>query len=195
MAIACASHAAGEEAESADAPVAPPLPLPEPAGYTHWVGGIGIGNGLRLNNPFRLSQQLGDDAQSLSRTAVYFTSFAGVAFGAPNGLQHGGAVNLDAALDGIGQQTLTPAYLLLYRAAPPLWLRGRIGMPVVLTPDVTGGVEGSFGMTWLFTAGIGLYADLVGSVFYGAATYDQDVTTIPILSLQLGTTIDFEVLP
>ena len=106
-----------------------------------------------------------------------------------------GSSTLTVALDGVGQQTLTPAYLLLYRLGTPFWMRSRLGTPIVVTPDLTGGFEASVGLTWLLTAGLGLYTDLVGSLFYGAATYESDVTSIPIVSLQVGTTIDVEVLP
>src|SRR5689334_12933139 len=40
-------------------------------GYQHWLGGVGVGKGLRLNNPYRLPRVLGDDAESLSLTATY----------------------------------------------------------------------------------------------------------------------------
>jgi len=35
----------------------------------------------------------------------------------------------------------------------------------------------------------------VGSLYYGAATQDRSVTTIPVLSAQLGLFVDYEVLP
>jgi hypothetical protein len=45
------------------------------------------------------------------------------------------------------------------------------------------------------TGGVGIKADLIGSLFYGAATRDTSVTVIPILSAQVGVVIDYEVLP
>jgi hypothetical protein len=45
------------------------------------------------------------------------------------------------------------------------------------------------------TAGVGATAELIGSLFYGAATQDEAVTLIPIVSLQIGILIDLEVLP
>ena len=51
------------------------------------------------------------------------------------------------------------------------------------------------GGAWLFTAGLGLHAELIGNLFYGAATWDKGLTTIPMLSLQVGLIADYEVLP
>jgi len=38
-------------------------------------------------------------------------------------------------------------------------------------------------------------SELVGSLYYGAATQDRSVTTIPVLSAQIGLFVDYEVLP
>ena len=53
---------------------------------------------------------------------------------------------------------------------------GRLGVPVVLEPDVTAGVELGAAAVWHFLAGLGIYAELIGSLFFGAATLDKDRT-------------------
>ena len=42
---------------------------------------------------------------------------------------------------------------------------------------------------------LGVAAELVGSWFYGAAVWDRGATAIPLLSLELGLFLDYEVLP
>ena len=50
-------------------------------------------------------------------------------------------------------------------------------------------------MAGFFTGGFGASAELVGSLFYGAGTFEREFTAIPIVSLQLGVVADLEVLP
>ena len=38
-------------------------------------------------------------------------------------------------------------------------------------------------------------SEITGSFFYGAATQERSVTTIPVISAQLGLFVDYEVLP
>lgn len=163
------------------------------ADYVHAFGGLALGRGLRFNNPYRLERVLGDSPESLSLSATYIDLSLGVAQGDPTGLQHGVSAHLSTALSGIRQEVLTPSYRLLYRPASPWLWTGRFGIPVVLEPDVTAGVELGAGAVWHFLAGLGVYAELIGSLFFGAATLDQDRTTIPMLSGQLGLWADYEV--
>lgn len=161
--------------------------------YAHWFGSLALGRGLRFNNPYRLERVLGSNAESLSLSALYVDLALGVAQGDPSGLQHGVSAHLSTALTGIRQEVLTPSYQLLYRPHSRwLWL-GRFGVPVVLEPDVTAGFEAGAGVVWRFLGGVGLYSELVGSLFFGAATLDSDRTTIPLLSLQVGMWGEYEV--
>src|ERR1700746_2748096 len=48
-----------------------------------------VGDGLRFNNPYRLSTVLGSDAQSLSRTAVYADLGGALVLGGPLALARG----------------------------------------------------------------------------------------------------------
>src|SRR5690606_1296249 len=69
----------------------------EATNYVHWFGSLALGRGLRFNNPYRLERVLGDDAESLSLSALYADVSAGMAQGDPSGLQHGLAVHLSLA--------------------------------------------------------------------------------------------------
>jgi hypothetical protein len=74
-------------------------------------------------------------------------------------------------------------------------LLSRLGVPIVTRPDVNAGLEGAFGALWFATAGTGITAEFVGSMFYGAATRERDRTAIPVASLQIGVFLDYEVIP
>lgn len=90
---------------------------------------------------------------------------------------------------------VTPSYLLMVDGWRPWLVFGRAGLPVVLNPDPNVGGELAIGGAYLLTAGLGLQAELIGNVFYGAATWDKKITTIPMLSVQAGIIVDYEVLP
>jgi hypothetical protein len=152
------------------------------------------GDGVRFNNPYRLSTVLGSQAQSLSRTAAYADFGAGVAFGDPSFLAHGFVLRVSSALEGVPQSVMTPAYLVLHRWGP--WgAYARVGTPLVLTPEVTWGLEGGAGGLWFFRAGIGLAVELVGDLFYGAGTRDVTTPTYPVLSAQGGLFFSWEAMP
>ncbi len=161
--------------------------------YLHWFGSLAMGRGLRFNNPYRLERVLGKTPESLSLSALYFDAAAGVAQGDPTGLQHGLSMHLAVALTGIRQEVLTPSYRLLFRPKSAWLWTLRLGVPVVLEPDVTLGAELGAGAVWHFLAGLGIYGELIGSLFFGAATPSQDRTTIPMVSAQLGVWVDYEV--
>lgn len=163
------------------------------ADYVHVFGALALGRGVRFNNPYRLERVLGDTPESLSLSASYFDVSLGVAQGDPTGWQHGVSAHLSTALTGIRQEVLTPSYRLLFRPQSRWLWTGRFGVPLVLEPDVTAGVELGAGSVWHFLAGLGVYAELIGSLFFGAATLDKDRTTIPMLSGQLGLWVDYEV--
>ena len=168
----------------------------ETASRPHYRGlaTLGFGGGMRFNNPYRLQSQLGDDAESLSLTAPYVDLGLGLAFGPPDGLQHGAAVHLSASLSGVGQQVVTPSYQALYR--PDRWMfYGRFGSPFIVSPDPNLGFELAGGLAFFLTGTLGLNAEIVGDLFYGAATRDAQYTVYPILSAQLGVAVDLEALP
>lgn len=134
-------------------------------------------------------------AESVSATAGYLDLGAGVAFGAPAGLQHGGALHLSVALAGVSQQVLTPTYFVAYRGAHRYLAYGRLGPSIILTPDPTLGGELAVGFGWFLNAHIALAGEAVADVYYGAGTPDVGIVTYPLLSGQLGLLFDYEVLP
>jgi len=153
-----------------------------------------VGLGVRFNNPFRLATPIGDRAESASTTPFYGTIGVGAAFGNPHGFQHGALLRYDRSLQGVAQNVLTPSYMLVRRGT---WLEGwgRFGLPLLLTPDVNLGAELAAGGAMFVTAGIGISFELIGDVFYGAATPENKRPIYPVLSGQLGIVLEWERLP
>jgi hypothetical protein len=156
----------------------------------HGIAALAFGKGLRFNNPYRLATPLGDTAESVSLSATYLDLGLGVLWVNGESLLHGAALSAVVALDGISQLGVTPSYLTLLALTPALALRGRLGIPIVITPDTTVGLEAALGSRFAVALGLAVTAELVGDVFFGAATEERSVTTIPMLSLQLG--VQFE---
>ncbi len=153
-----------------------------------------VGDGLRFNDPYRLATVLGPDAESVSRTAAYLDVGAQAMLGDPRKLLHGFALRVSFAMEGVPQAVLTPSYVLEKRFVH-LAVYGRAGTPIVLTPDVTWGLEGAVGGVWFVRAGLGLAAELVGDLFYGAGTREVSAAAYPVLGAQLGIVLAYEVLP
>ena len=193
------SPAAAAPAESAALPEERAPSLRElsgpPSRYAHLVGTLELGKGMRFNNPYRLGTQLGATAESVSLTSTYLDLGGAVAFGPPDGLQHGVALHLSFALAGVSQAVLTPTYIAAYRGPRRFLAYGRLGPSIVLTPDPTIGGELAAGFGWFFTSRLAVAGELVGDIFYGAGTPTKGISTYPILSAQLGLLVDYEILP
>jgi hypothetical protein len=155
---------------------------------------LSVGRGLRFNNPYRLETPLGDTAESVSLAATYLDVGGAVLFG-PRSFRHGFSVGGGIALQGIGQFVLTPSYLAHFALTESVGLRGRVGVPIVIAPDTTSGLEAAFGSSLDMAYGLGALIELVGSVYFGAATDQTSVTTIPMLSLQIGVFFEHQVRP
>lgn len=169
--------------------------LHEPEGYIHLFGTLSFGDGLRFNNPYRLSHELGDDAESVSLTAPYVDISAAMLLGPPDSVQNGAALHVGSSLSGPGQTYLSLSYLVGYRSDKPYMVYGRIGPDVILSPDANVGGELAGSFSYFFTGALGLTSELAFDLFYGASTLDKKFTVYPVLSLQLGLVFDFEVLP
>jgi hypothetical protein len=163
-------------------------------GYVQLFATAFVGDGLRFNNPYRLATPLGKDAESVSRTAAYTDFGLAATMGAPSGVQHGISLRCSIGLEGVRQSVLVPAYFG-WRRWRSLAVYGRAGAAVVLSPDTTWGLEAGAGGVWFARAGIGLAAELVGDVFYGAGTREVATPAYPVLSAQLGAVVAYEVLP
>ena len=167
-------------------------PIPGSESYWHGFGSLSLGKGLRFNNPYRLATPLGDTPESLSLTAAYYDLGLGFVRGPARGLAHGAVLHLSIAAQGIPQQVLSISYTALDRLDNGrVLLFGRAGIPIILSPDLSGGLEAAFGAAYMISAGLGVQSELVGSLYYGAATQDRSVTTIPVISAQLGLFIDY----
>lgn len=153
------------------------------------------GDGIRFDNPYRLSRELGSNGESLSLTAPYSDLALGATLGPPDGLQHGLHFAWSSALTGVRQDVVTPSYVALYRGPHRWMLFGRAGVPIVLGPDPNVGGELALGAAYFVTSGIGAGASIVGDGFYGAGTREVKAAFYPVLSGQLGVIVDYEVLP
>ncbi|CAN5686712.1 hypothetical protein BH09MYX1_BH09MYX1_26480 [soil metagenome] len=153
-----------------------------------------FGDGVRFNNPYRLSTVLGSDAESVSRTASYVDFGAALLFGDPRGFLQGIAVRTSVAVEGIAQTVLTPSYQLFRRfGVTAAW--ARVGTPIILSQVPTWGLEGALGGALFIRAGIGITAELVFDAMFGVGTRESRITTYPIASAQLGFVFHYEVLP
>jgi hypothetical protein len=158
------------------------------------LGSLSIGRGFRFNNPYRLATPLGDTAESVSLAATYLDLGLALLLG-PRDFRQGVSLSGVVALEGIGQFVLTPSYLAQFGVGEAIGLRGRVGMPIVVAPDATLGLEAGVGSSLSLAYGVGALVELVGSVFFGAATDTTSVTTIPMLSLQVGVFFEHQVSP
>lgn len=188
----------GGEGAAGEAPPADPLAaLRAPPSLTYQIfGSLFFGDGFRFNNPYRLKTQLGESAKTVSVTAPYVDFGIGFTLGNGLGLQHGIALDMSVALSGVGQAVLSPAYLATYRSRSGRFLGyGRLGPALILSPDANFGAELAAGAAVFVTAELAFTAQVVGDLFYGAATREVGYPVYPIVSLQLGLLYDREVLP
>jgi hypothetical protein len=171
-------------------------PIAGSSRYFHGFASLALGDGIRFNNPYRLSTPLGKTPESLSSTAAYYDLGLGLVRGPADGFAHGAVVHLSIAAQGIPQEVLSLSYIGLDRVGNGRTLLfGRAGIPIILQPDLSGGLEAAFGAAFMISAGLGVESEIVGDVYYGAGTLDRSVSTIPVLSGELGLFVDYEVLP
>jgi hypothetical protein len=171
------------------------LPDCDPLCFAHFYSTFMVGRGLRFNNPFRLRTQLGDGADSLSLTAPYGDVALGAVFGDPSGFQQGAMLSLSVAFTGVPQQVLAPGYAAIYRLSERWQLRAHGALPIVLQPDVNLGLDIAGGAAFMVFSGIGVVSSAVFSLYQGAGTDQKAATLVPLLSVQLGISVDYEVLP
>jgi hypothetical protein len=169
--------------------------LTERGAYFDFFGTAMFGDGLRFDNPYRLSHQFGATGQSLSSTAPYMDLAIAATTGPPEGLQHGARLGWTVSVNGVPQQVITPSYLALRRLGASFIVYGWAGLPILLEPDANVGGELAVGGSWLARAGLGAAFALVADGFYGAGTRDTRAAFYPVVSAQLGIFVAYEVLP
>jgi hypothetical protein len=192
--LTVASSARADEDEPRREPLGADEPFETKAGYGQVFATVMAGTGLRFNNPFRLPTALGENAESLSRSSAYLDLGLAVTLGSPLTFQHGLSLRTSIGMEGIGQSVFTPSYFV-WRRRRALAAFGRAGVPIVLSPDTTGGLEAALGGAFFLTGGIGLVGELVGSFYYGAGSPASSTSTYPMMSGQLGLIGTYEVLP
>lgn len=171
-----------------------PAFVPAKRPFVQLVATTFVGDGLRFNNPYRLATPLGSSAESVARTAAYVDVGLAATLGNPTGLQHGLALRLSLALEGVQQGVFVPSYIGWYRKRA-FAAYGRVGLPIVTGPRPTWGFEGALGGAYFVRAGIGVALELVADVFYGAGTRERNIVSYPTLSAQVGFIVAYEVLP
>jgi hypothetical protein len=152
-----------------------------------------FGDGLRFNDPFRLATVLGSSAEQVSRTPSYVDLAASITLGDPRKFQPGFSLHVSLGLEGVQQTVVSPSFVL-YRRFRDVAAYARVGTPIIATPETTWGMEGALGGVWFVRGGIGVIAEIVGDLFYGAGTREVSAAAYPVLSGQLGLTIAWEVI-
>ncbi len=138
----------------------------------------------------------------------YLDAFGGVVLPGSGLLRHqltlqlsvnlSGDGNYTFGLDPLEQWTFMPAYTLRFQpqriAVPDYFAYGRVGIPLTVSPDFTWGVEVDAGFTYMLLAGLGIYAEVGYSMFFGGKDRSGSTSIHPLLSAELGVIFDIEVL-
>jgi hypothetical protein len=189
-----ATSVAAEE-QSRDAYRKRLLAITRPGPHYDLFGTAMLGDGLRFNNPYRLSHELGSSGESLSATAPYLDLAIGATVGKVRGIEHGARLGWSVSVSGVPQQVITPSYLAMMRLTPAWLVYGWAGLPILIEPDANLGGELAIGGAWLARAGLGASFALVADGFYGAATAETRAAFYPVISAQMGLFVAYEVLP
>ncbi|MCB9635116.1 MAG: hypothetical protein H6721_23570 [Sandaracinus sp.] len=180
----------------------PLFATPVEAPRTPWrvLASVGFGTSIRLVKNLELQQERFAPAYLELRGAVALPQRGRV--GHELSLAVTGNLSGDGSytsgIDPMQQWVVSPGYAVRVGfpagAVPDFVVRGRVGIPVVLTPDVTWGVEVDASFTYALLAGLGIYAEVGYGTFFGAEDRAGDLTVNPMIGLELGVMLDWEVL-
>jgi hypothetical protein len=142
-----------------------------------------------------------DDTFDQERLApVFADALAGYVFESETEFAHGFGLGLSLNLsedggftepvDVMEQFVVMPTYLLYWNLAPELFAFGHAGVPITVAGGVNAGAEFGAALGYRVLAGVGAYTELAVELFGGANT-----TIHPMVSLELGLFLDYEVLP
>jgi hypothetical protein len=153
---------------------------------------VSVGLAMRL----RVDETFGQERLA----PVFADALAGYVFASDTEFAHGFGLGLSLNLSedggftepvGVMQQLVVmPSYLLYWNVAPELFAFGHTGVPITVTSGVSAGFELGAALGYRFLAGFGAYTEAAVELFGGANT-----TINPVLSLEVGLFLDWEVLP
>ncbi len=156
------------------------------------IAQIGGGASLRLVRNLDFGQK--------SFAPSYVDVLGGAIFPGSGTWRHGAGLNVsvnvtgdgtfEEGFDGFRQWTLAPTYIAYLRFSNDILVLGKASVAFTVNPDVTVGAELAGAFNYLLFAGLGLYGELGFSLYGGGGG-----SVHPLLSLEAGVTIDYEVLP
>ena len=162
---------------------------------------LGVGGSLRLIEHSELQQD--------RLAPAYLEAQGSVVLPTRGALRHSALVSVSTNLEPDGSYLSGPDPFEQWVAAAgyglhiglghphvPQWVvGGHVAGALVATPDLTWGVELGLDAAYHILAGFGVYAEITGATFFGAEDRAGNLTVHPTLSLELGLTLDFELLP
>lgn len=164
------------------------------------LASVGVGTSVRLVQNLELQQERFAPAYVELRAGVALPQRGRVGheltLAATTNLSGDGTYT--SGIDPLGQWAIAPAYAVRVGfpagPVPDFVLRGRLGVPLVLAPDLTWGVEVDASITYAILAGLGAYFELGYATYFGAEDRAGDLTVHPLLAFELGVSVDWEVL-
>lgn len=123
-----------------------------------------------------------------NRTHTRF--FHAVGLGLSTNLTGDGGAGAGNGVDPLGQWVIAPSYGLYFHALRDLFGFVHVSPQISLGAGLAPGIEVSLGASYLFLAGLGLYAEVAALSYWG-----RDLNAHPLLAGEVGFVIDVELLP
>lgn len=161
-------------------------------GFPRWLAMASLGLPVRLSRNVDLGQEW--------LAPWYVDGLVGYLFGAAGPYQHGPALGASLGLSDDGgfyepvsafsQGVITPSYVLARQVTQELMVSGHVGLPVAISGKASVGAELAAAGGYRIFAGFGAFVELGGAMFVGVAG-----AVHPLVSVETGLFIDYEVLP